>query len=90
MNRRHFLNTAALLAGFLQLQKEEEFTSLFDGKTLRGWGIQEGPESAFYVGDGAIVVHEGSNFPTWLRSERQYENFDFRCEFFVEGWTNTI
>ena len=51
--------------------------------------MREGPESAFYVSDGAIVVHEGSNFPAWLRSGRQYENFDFRCEFFVRGWINS-
>ncbi len=68
---------------------DEGFTPLFDGKTLRGWSIQEGPESAFYVSDGAIVVHQGSNFPTWLRSEKQYENFDFRCEFFIQGWMDS-
>src|SRR6266700_3187464 len=45
--------------------------------------------TSFYVKDGAIVVHEGSNFPTWLRSEKQYENFDFRCEFFIKGWMNS-
>jgi Domain of Unknown Function (DUF1080). len=28
-------------------------------------------------------------FPTWLRSDRQYENFDFRCDFFVKGWANS-
>lgn len=70
-------------------QGEESFASLFDGKTLRGWSIQEGPESAFFVQDGSIVVHEGSNFPTWLRSGKQYENFDFRCEFFIKGWMNS-
>ncbi len=64
-------------------------SSLFDGKTLSGWSIQDGPESAFYVQDGAIVIHEGSNFPTWLRSEKQFENFDFECDFFVKGWANS-
>src|SRR2546423_2636512 len=64
-------------------------TPLFDGKTLARWSIQEGPESAFYVRDGAIVAHEGSTFPTWLRSARQYENFDFRGEFFIQGWIDS-
>ncbi|MBX5494681.1 MAG: DUF1080 domain-containing protein [Bryobacteraceae bacterium] len=77
------------LALLLALAVEPGFTSLFDGKTLAGWSIQEGPESAFYVRDGAIVVHRGSNFPTWLRSEKQYENFDFRGEYFVQGWINS-
>ncbi len=69
--------------------EEAGFTSLFDGKTLSGWSVQEGPETAFYVRDGAIVVHEGSNFPSWLRSARQYENFDFRGEYYVKGWINS-
>jgi hypothetical protein len=89
MNRRDFLAAAAAVPALLQGQTEEGFTPLFDGKTLDGWTIREGPESAFYVDDGAIVVHEGSNFPAWLRSNRQYENFDFRCEFFVRGWTDS-
>ena len=64
-------------------------TSLFDGKTLAGWSIEEGPETAFYVDDNAIVVHESAGFPTWLRSAREYENFDFRGEFFVNGWIDS-
>jgi hypothetical protein len=41
------------------------------------------------VHEGAIVVHPSAGFPAWLRSARQYENFDFRGEFFVQGWTNS-
>jgi len=86
MNRRNFL---ALLPAALCADTEEGFVPLFDGRSLAGT-IREGPESAFYVNDGAIVVHEGSNFPTWLRSEKQYENFDFRCEFFIKGLMNSV
>ena len=86
MNRRHFLATLPLL---LRAETEEGFTSLFDGRSLAGWSIREGPQSAFYVKDGAITVGENANFPTWLRSAKQYENFDFRGEFFVKGWTNS-
>ena len=90
MNRRNFITAASLAPILGQGQTAEPgFTTLFDGKTLDRWSIQEGPESAFYVNDGAIVAHEGSNFPTWLRSEKQYENFDFRGEFFVKGWMNS-
>jgi hypothetical protein len=88
MNRRDFLTTPALLSALVQGQTEEGFTSLFDGQTLRGWSVQEGPESAFYVNDGHIVGHLASEFPAWLRFDKQYENFDFRCEFFVKGWTD--
>jgi hypothetical protein len=78
-----------LAAASASAQTEDGFTSLFDGRTLAGWSVREGPDTAFYVKEGAIVVHEGSNFPAWLRSDRQYENFDFRGEFFVRGWSNS-
>lgn len=83
MQRREFLALAPAAA----LGQTPE--KLFDGATLNGWTIEEGPQSAFYVQDGSIVVHEGSNFPAWLRSNRRFENFDFRCEFFVRGWMNS-
>ncbi|HLJ51291.1 MAG TPA: DUF1080 domain-containing protein [Bryobacteraceae bacterium] len=89
MNRRKFLSASSAIALFQARAAEDGFTSLFDGKTLSGWTIRDGPESAFYVKDGAIVVHESSGYPAWLRSDRQYENFDFRCEFFVQGWTDS-
>lgn len=63
--------------------------TLFDGKTLNGWSVREGPESAFYVDDGAITVSESANYPAWLRYDRPFENFDFRGEFFVKGWIDS-
>lgn len=89
MNRRMFLFSAPLLSQALAVRAEDSYLPLFDGKTLTGWTIQDGPESAFYVQDGDIVIHEGSNFPTWLRSNRRYENFDFVCDFFIKGWANS-
>lgn len=90
MTRRDFLGTAAAAPAAAQVQTTETgFTSLFDGQSLRGWDILDGPESAFYVKDGAIVVHEGTGFPCWLRSERQYENFDFRGQYFIKGWMDS-
>ena len=76
-------------AGIALPGQESGFEPLFDGQSLAGWRIENGPESAFYVKEGAIVVHPGSNFPTWLRSAREYENFEFRGEVFIEGWANS-
>src|SRR5262245_18169876 len=90
MHRRDFLAAAAgapLL--FAQSDDETGFTSLFDGKSPDGWTVRAGPEAAFYVNDGCIVVHESAGFPAWLRSAKEYENFDFRGEFFVRGWMNS-
>ena len=95
MNRRTFLEVAGTVPLALVARQtsspdaEPGFVSLFDGKTLNGWSVQEGPSSAFRVEDGTIVVDEGSNFPAWLRSDRQYENFDVRGEFFLKGWMNS-
>lgn len=92
MTRRDFLASAAaspVLLAIRQSPPEREFLPLFDGVSLNGWTVADGPESAFYVSDAAIVVHESAGFPTWLRSARQYENFDFRGEFFVKGWMNS-
>jgi hypothetical protein len=92
MNRRDLL-AATLATPVLfatpQTTAEPGFKSLFDGRSLAGWSVQDGPEAAFYVADGAIVAHESAGYPTWLRSERQYENFEFLGEFFVNGWMNS-
>ena len=45
---------------FAQTEDETGFTTLFDGRSLDGWTVQDGPESAFYVNDGAIVAHESA------------------------------
>ena len=89
MTRRDFLATSAAAPALAQTAPEAGFTPLFDGRSLDGWKIVDGPESAFYVDDGAIVVHEGGGFPCWLRSAREYENFDFRGEFFIRGWMDS-
>jgi hypothetical protein len=51
--------------------------------------VVEGPQTAFYAKDGEIVVHPGANYPAWLRSDREYENFEFGCEFFIKGWMDS-
>ena len=90
IDRRRFLQLTPLLAtSAFAVEPEAGFIPLFDGVSLRGWQIVHGPESAFYVQDGAIVIHRGSNYPAWLRTTRQFENFDFRCEFYFEGWANS-
>lgn len=87
MTRRGFLLQTSAVPLVLSAANDS-FTPLFDGKSLTGWTIVNGPESAFYANEGAIVVHEGSNYPTWLRTNREFENFEFRCEVFIKGWAN--
>jgi hypothetical protein len=90
--RREFLTsavTAPVLLATPQDAGEAGFIRLFDGKSLDGWSVEGGRDSAFYVTEGAIVAHESEGYPAWLRSARQYENFDLRGEFFVRGWMNS-
>jgi hypothetical protein len=61
---------------------------LFNGRDLSGWSVRNGPESAFYVADNAIVASPSSAYPAWLGTDRQFENVDFECEFFFKGWTD--
>lgn len=80
-----FSASLALLAAAAAPQ-EEGFAPLFDGKTLAGWSVRDGPPSAFRVEEGAIVGGPESKYPAWLATERRYENFDLRAEFFLRGW----
>lgn len=87
--RRQLLALAATpLLAPLRAQSAD-WKPLFDGSTLNGWTIVDGPESLYYVDDGAICVSEFASFPAWLRSAREYENFDLEGEFFIRGWTDS-
>jgi len=89
MNRRHFLSLFPALPAALKAQiSEPPSTSLFDGRSLDGWSIQDGPESAFYVTEGTIAGSPASAFPAWLRSARPYENFDLEFEWLPRGWSD--
>ena len=82
---------AALAGQALRLraaQARDPAPAIFNGRDLSGWSIQEGPESAFHVVDGAIAGSRSAEYPAWLRYDREYENFDFTCEFFFSGWND--
>lgn len=89
LDRRTFLLAPWLVPALAGASPEEGFEPLFDGRTLAGWQVREGPPSAFYVDRGDIVIHRSSNYPAWLSTTRTFENFDFRCEFFLKGWSDS-
>lgn len=62
---------------------EEEFTSLFDGKTLSGW---QGDKSAYSVEDGLLI---GSGNPGNLYTDKQYSDFELRFEFRLAARANS-
>jgi hypothetical protein len=64
---------------------ESDFTSLFNGKDLTGWHIMG--NGRFSVKDGVILLNKGGG---WLRSDKQYRDFELRLEFrFVEKNANS-
>lgn len=88
-SRRQLLSLAAVpLIQPLRAQSAD-WTPLFDGSTLSGWTIVDGTDSFYYVADGAICVADFASFPAWLRSDREYENFELEGEFFIRGWTDS-
>jgi hypothetical protein len=53
------------------------FTSLFDGRSLAGWVLPEGPDAAnFSVEGGAIAIRGASG---WVHTERTYGDFTLRA-----------
>ncbi len=79
---------ACLIALGLTVDKanENQFVSLFNGKDLTGWvHVGDKPES-FRVDQGAILCTGAGNYPNWLRSEKEYENFTLRFEYLTPGW----
>jgi hypothetical protein len=79
--------TAQCLATPLTVADDPEtnFTSLFNGKDLAGWHIMG--DGQFSVKDGVILLNKGGG---WLRSDKQYHDFELRLEFrFVEMKANS-
>ncbi len=64
---------------------QEDFTSLFNGKDLTGW-VPVGTPEAFTVKEQAIYTTGAGPYPSWLRSEKEYENFVLRFEYQTQGW----
>ena len=64
MKRRSFLGYLPVFPAALSAQ--------FDGKTLKGWSVQSGPESAFYLADGMIAASETSEIGRASCRERVY------------------
>jgi hypothetical protein len=75
------LGAAAVLIGagcWLLADDESPATSLFDGKSLKGWEPQH--TDHFVARDGVIVNDGGTG---WLRSARSYRDFELQAEYRV-------
>jgi hypothetical protein len=52
--------------------------SLFDGKTLNGWALENTTTEKIVVRDGVMRIEQGSG---WLRSNREFKDFVLTLDF---------
>lgn len=79
------IKTAVILLSvfsFILCAKEEDFVSLFDGKTLNGWKIPEGDNGHWRVVDGIIDYDGKSEAPgdKTLWTEKEYVDFTLKID----------
>lgn len=89
LNRFSFLGPLLVLLVLAMPAAAEEWTNLFDGKTLEGW-TQRGGAAKYRVEDGVIV---GSSVPktpnSFLCTNKEYGDFVFEVEFKVDPSLNS-
>jgi hypothetical protein len=66
---------------------DEEFKSMFDGKTLTGWKINESDKS-WSVVDGAIQAKGNRSHLFYVGDEKPYKNFHFVAEVMTKTKSN--
>lgn len=74
---------------FTILTASAETVSLFDGKTLKGWKPVKAANAKYWsVVDGVITASNGDQkMPTntYIATEKNYQNFIFKCKFRLSG-----
>jgi hypothetical protein len=66
----------------------QEFTSLFNGTSLAGW-VEMGEKNSWVAADGTLTLKNPRNYPNWLRSDKEYENFVLKIDYRMTGWCET-
>jgi hypothetical protein len=91
MRKSAIASSITLLALVLSLgaaRSDDDWVSLFDGKTLKGW-IQKNGTATYRVEDGAIVGRTTPGSPnSFLCTEKEYG--DFELEFEVKLLNNEL
>jgi hypothetical protein len=91
MRRVVYLLFAATLFAVSALRAEEEkpgeWISMFDGKSLKGWKINESPES-WKVEDGAIVSNGARSHLFYVGDEKPFKNFELKADVLTKANSN--
>lgn len=87
--QRFLVAALSLVLTIATSKAQEDFTSLFNGKDLSGWTLMGDQPASFRVEEEAILCTGAGNYPNWLRSQKEYENFVLRLEFMTLGWSES-
>lgn len=63
----------------LAVGQDSEWVEMFDGKSLKGWKVNENPDS-WQVKDGMLVCKGPRAHLFYTGSDRPFENFHFKAE----------
>jgi hypothetical protein len=67
---------------------DDGWISMFDGKSLDGWKINEKPES-WKIEGGVIVANGDRSHLFFMRHDRPFVNFEFQAEVMTEKGSNS-
>jgi hypothetical protein len=70
--------TSAKLISFKE-GAEDEFTQLFDGKSMEGWKVNENPTS-WKIEDGCLVCQGERSHIFFVGDSKPYKNFHFKAD----------
>ncbi len=71
--------TQASAAESSQADEHESWTKMFDGKSLKGWKVNENPNS-WEVKDGQLVCHGPRAHLFYVGDGKPFKNFHFKAE----------
>lgn len=69
------------------IEDEKGFESLFDGESLKGWKVNENPDS-WKVADGALVCKGERSHLFYVGDDKPFKNFHFKGEVKTEPNSN--
>ena len=89
MLRITLLLTAALLTlgTAIAADKDGEWKTMFNGKSLEGWKASENQDS-WKVADGTLVCHGPRSHLFYAAEKETFKNFEFECEVMTTPGSN--
>lgn len=69
------------------LKADDGFTTIFDGKSLKGWKASENT-SSWSIVDGAIVCHGPRSHLFYVGDEKPFVNFELKCDVMTTPGSN--